>query len=464
MKKISRAVTFFMAVMIAVTCMMSEGFAASNKNTVYNGIDYSAVYDKDYYLSHNPDLKAVYGDNPAALLRHFVTSGMSEGRQGNAEFNVAYYSERYSDLQDVYGDNWEAYYRHYMNYGKAEGRVGVSEAFYNGRDYSAVYNKEYYLANNEDLRAVIGNDSEALIQHFVTSGMQEGRVASENFNIDIYMSNYPDLVELYGEDKGFYYLHYIEYGQYEDRVATRALDGSDIGSWEHHGNDTYYIVDGRRVTGYRRIDGRIYYFNDSGILSSMLGIDVSGHHGVINWNQLKEDGIQFAIIRLGYGEDLAEQDDSQAIRNIEECERLGIPYGVYLYSYAMTTADVASEVAHAVRVIGDHNPTLGVFIDMEDADGYKKRHGMPSADTLSNICADFIAQMEQRGYHAGIYASTNWHEDILNSDRLSTVTRWVAQWADTCTYSRDYSIWQFTSTGVVQGIDGRVDLDILINR
>lgn len=85
---------------------------------------YAAVFDYIYYAQCYPDLQAVFGTDEAALLNHFITCGMAEGRQGNAEFNVQYYRAKYPDLQAVFGDNLPAYYMHYMTCGKAEGRQG----------------------------------------------------------------------------------------------------------------------------------------------------------------------------------------------------------------------------------------------------------------------------------------------------------------------------------------------------
>ena len=98
-------------------------------------------------------------------------------------------------------------------------------------------------------------------------------------------------------------------------------------------------------------------------------IDVSSYNGFIQWDNMK-NYIEGTIIRIGYGNDIQSQDDAAAIRNMDECERLGIPYGVYLYSYALDYYDAASETAHALRLLKGRSPELGVWFDMEDADGY----------------------------------------------------------------------------------------------
>ena len=101
------------------------------------------------------------------------------------------------------------------------------------------------------------------------------------------------------------------------------------------------------------------------------GVDVSRHQGDIDWNIVKSSGIKFAIIRAGLGSNQVNQDDEKAEINITECERLGIPYGLYIYSYALNDADGVSEAKHAIRIALGHKPSLGIYIDMEDADGYK---------------------------------------------------------------------------------------------
>ncbi len=88
---------------------------------------YAAVFDSAYYADHYPDLQAAFGNDSSLLLNHFITYGMLEGRQGNAEFNVQYYKAAYPDLQNAFGENLDKYYLHYITNGKAEGRTGNGE-------------------------------------------------------------------------------------------------------------------------------------------------------------------------------------------------------------------------------------------------------------------------------------------------------------------------------------------------
>lgn len=197
---------------------------------------------------------------------------------------------------------------------------------------------------------------------------------------------------------------------------------------------------------------------------SKKGLDVSKHNGTVDWQAVKSAGYgDFALLRLGLGSDYESQDDSQFERNISECERLGIPYGVYIYSYALNTNAAMSEVNHALRQLKKvgNNFKYGVWFDMEDADGYKNKHGMPSNSTLVDICYTFCENIEKAGYYTGIYASLSWLNNQLNDIKLDRFDKWVAQWNDRgCTYNKSYSIWQNTSDLILNG--KRFDSNILV--
>ena len=176
-------------------------------------------------------------------------------------------------------------------------------------------------------------------------------------------------------------------------------------------------------------------------------IDVSGHDGLIDWDSAKEH-IEGVIIRIGYGNDYAYQDDKQAVQNMDECERLGIPYGVYIYSYAMTMQETESEISHTLRK--GRNPVRGVWFDMEDADEYKKNHGMDvyseeDRTLLTDICIRFIEEMHSRGYITGVYANYDYYKNVLDTNRLSMTegfNMWLAHW-DVEEPDMDCMMWQF---------------------
>lgn len=98
---------------------------SSSKKYIYNGLDYSPVFDPTYYANNNSDVKKVFGTNANKLFEHFKTYGMKEGRQATSTFNVIVYKNKYADLQKAFGDNLPEYYKHYIQYGKKENRQGV---------------------------------------------------------------------------------------------------------------------------------------------------------------------------------------------------------------------------------------------------------------------------------------------------------------------------------------------------
>lgn len=191
------------------------------------------------------------------------------------------------------------------------------------------------------------------------------------------------------------------------------------------------------------------------------GIDVSKHQGAVDWSKVKKSGYyQFAMLRMGYGGDKKTQDDPTFETNVKRCEKHGIDWGAYLYSYALNTKDAASEAQHAIRLLENYRPTYPIVFDMEDADGYKARHGMPSNDMLVNICETFLKTLEREGYYVSLYASTSWLQNQLRSPKLDAYDKWVAQWGDKCTYSGEFGMWQYTDRAVVDGVAGNVDANI----
>ena len=186
------------------------------------------------------------------------------------------------------------------------------------------------------------------------------------------------------------------------------------------------------------------------------GIDVSKHQGYIDWQQVKNAGIDFAIIRCGYGGNTTSQDDVRWEYNASSCESLGIPYGVYLYSHADTTSEIDGEVQHVLRLLKGHKPTLPVYIDIEE----NKQFALGGA-VLSEFAKRFCSQIKKAGYKSGLYTSTShWNAYFGAFAELPSYYHWVAQYNTSCTYSGRYETWQYSNTGRVPGISGNVDLNV----
>lgn len=188
--------------------------------------------------------------------------------------------------------------------------------------------------------------------------------------------------------------------------------------------------------------------------ATKTGIDVSQWQGNINWEEVKAAGISFVLIRCGWGMDETGQDDIYFERNVSECERLGIPYGVYLYSYATNTDRALSEAEHVLRLVKNHNLTYPVYYDMED--------DSTIGSDLGAIAETFCSTVKNAGYAVGVYANLNWWNNYLTDSRFSKWHRWVAQYNSTCDYQWNYDIWQYTAEGSVQGITGNVDMNYQI--
>ena len=188
------------------------------------------------------------------------------------------------------------------------------------------------------------------------------------------------------------------------------------------------------------------------------GIDVSEHQGRIDWNAVKTSGIDFAILRVGFGApSWGGRVDYQFNRNISECERLGIPYGVYIYSYAFDNQQAADEASMVINCLSGHNPRLPVYYDLEDnsiiANG--RQTGIASRAQV------FCNRISAAGYEPGIYANLNWFNNILTDSvfKSSSWDHWIAQYNSQCDYTGNYSFWQYKSNGKVPGINGNVDMN-----
>lgn len=186
-----------------------------------------------------------------------------------------------------------------------------------------------------------------------------------------------------------------------------------------------------------------------------FGIDVSEHNGIIDWKAIKRAGVEFAIIRSSYGHFV---EDQQFRRNVKECERYKIPYGLYHYSYVANHAQMKEEAEGFLRQCRSCKPAYPCFIDMEDADGWKARHGLSDAMNIETVYYT-CDTLEKAGYYPGVYANLDWLEHRINSPRLDRFDKWVAQWASKITYDKPYGMWQFSDKGTINGYRGWLDFD-----
>ena len=262
----------------------------------------------------------------------------------------------------------------------------------------------------------------------------------------------------------------------EDAAAPESLDAGD----EQTADDTV-IGDSeanswRYQNGELRSDLRDDNATDLGVESrsmhempegaTLQGIDVSGYQKDIDWQKVKDAGIDFAILKIG-NINAREPDgwytDSYFQRNVTECERLGIPYGVYAYSYAKNADDAVKGADHIIALLKGHNPTLPVYLDLED-------NSIKDTDHAS-IAKAFCNTISAAGYTPGIYASASWFKNILTDPCFTnsgwgiwTAQYWYGQRYDASLglgpeYPAKFDCWQYSILSTVPGIDGHCDIN-----
>lgn len=187
----------------------------------------------------------------------------------------------------------------------------------------------------------------------------------------------------------------------------------------------------------------------------MKGIDVSVHNGNIDWNRVKNAGIQFAILRAGYGK-VASQKDKQFENNYAGCKTHGIPCGAYWYSYAITPAEAEAEARVFLQAIAGKQFEFPVYFDIEE-----KSTLNTGSKNVSAIVKAFCNTMEKVGYWCGVYASRSHVQTYFDSEVKNRYSLWIAEWGSKLNYSGgEVGMWQYSEKGRIAGITGNVDIDI----
>ncbi len=205
---------------------------------------------------------------------------------------------------------------------------------------------------------------------------------------------------------------------------------------------------------WEKVNGRyVNSYGDPIPGAQLKGVDVSEWQGRIDWAKAKADGIEYAIIRVGWHGNNDSHVDDWFEYNVSECERLGIPYGVYLYSYITTTAGATNAANFVLNQLKGHTLSYPVYLDLEDNSTINTNHGA--------IAQTFLNRITSAGYRGGVYANLNWWNNYLTSPVFNNAawSKWVAQYNYECNYTGTYDMWQCTSSGKVNGISGNADLN-----
>ena len=247
-----------------------------------------------------------------------------------------------------------------------------------------------------------------------------------------------------------------------------ALPVSENGGFQDVDGLTYYFNrNGNPVTGLRQIDGKMYYFNLYGVKAAKLGIDVSYHNKGINWPAVKAQGIDFAIIRVGYRgwESGLLWEDDRFVQNLRGAKGAGIDVGVYVYSTAVNPIEARQEADLIVGSLCGMKLEYPVYFDTEQSGDYP----LGRADRICKanrapIIQAFCSRIRDAGYTPGIYSGLNYLKNHVAHSIYAPYTTWLANYTR---YNRlpdfpyEYDMWQFTDAGYVNGIRGIVDMNVI---
>lgn len=330
----------------------------------------------------------------------------------------------------------------------------VSTAIFSDSDIASYEKAACFIENNDEIKEFEGlvkerttvsvtDGDKSVISTFLvksdkkqesqTTAEKETQTASDGKLYDVYTLS-PVLVKEYGD------------------------------GWHNIGGNRYYYRGSQRVTGWQNIDGLQYYFDGNGKLSSCTMIDVSTYNGDIDWNAVKAAGVDYAIIRVGYrGYGTARLvQDRRFEQNMRGAINAGIRVGAYIVTQAVNTEEAVEEASFIVEKCRGYNVTLPLAIDVEWAgNSYEEgRANSISASTRTDVINAFARTVMNSGYTAMSYANKDWFENKIYSGNLfSSCKIWLAQYRNTeYTYGGRVNMWQYTSKGRVDGINGDVDI------
>lgn len=205
-----------------------------------------------------------------------------------------------------------------------------------------------------------------------------------------------------------------------------------------------------------------FIYNDSQVKEvkkTVKGIDVSSFQGDIDWEKVKNSGIDFVMIRCGFRSLSSEviMEDSKFHYNIKEANRLNIPVGIYFYSTAINEVEVIEEASFVLNLIKNYKVTYPVVYDFESFN--QNRVKDVSYQQINDNAIKFLDYLEKHGYKGMLYSNLRDLSNYWELDRFKKYKFWYAQYIDEATYQGDYDMWQYADNGRIDGIVGKVDLN-----
>ena len=211
--------------------------------------------------------------------------------------------------------------------------------------------------------------------------------------------------------------------------------------------------------GFYEEDGFLHYEKDG--VKSRLGIDVSAHQGLIDWERVHADGIEFAILRIGfrgYSEGNI-QKDAYFEQNYEKARAAGVELGVYFFSQAISVEEAVEEAEYVLRELDGRELEYPIFFDWESIED-EARSDVMNPIGLTGCAFAFCTQIENSGRRAGVYFNQQVGYLELNLRSLEDHTFWLAEYASAPSFAYRFELWQYSNEGWVEGISGRVDMDL----
>ena len=192
--------------------------------------------------------------------------------------------------------------------------------------------------------------------------------------------------------------------------------------------------------------------------TGVLGIDVSKWQKEIDWDKVKNEGVDFAIIRCGYRGSVTGSlvEDPYFEQNIKGARAAGIKVGVYFFTQAVNEVEAVEEASMVISLVRDYELQYPVFIDTEGAGGNGRADSL-NVEERTAVCE---ATVKNAGLEAGVYASRNWYNNKLTASTLESYAIWLAEYRSVPLYQGYYQMWQYTSKGKINGINGNVDLNV----
>lgn len=253
-----------------------------------------------------------------------------------------------------------------------------------------------------------------------------------------------------------------DYDEYD--VFYRKKEGSSYRytGWQTIGGKRYYYdKNGNPVTGEQIIQGVKYSFREDGSLDggNVMGIDISKHNGTVDWNAVKNAGVDFVILRCGYRGSSSGVlvEDEKFRENIKGASAAGLKIGIYFFSQAVNEMEAVEEASLTLSLIKNYKISYPVYIDVEAANG--RADGL-SASERTKVITAFCETVRDSGYTAGVYSNKNWFTEKMNTGAFGNYRIWLAQYTERPTYTGRYDMWQYSSRGTIPGIKGDVDLNI----